>query len=323
MRLLRLFLIFALSLTPFVLGKAHAAENEPRPHSPRLVASVDFLNWTPHMGGLDFAVTEDGSALALGSGQVHSMDFDRDIGIRGLLGYRRQDNWSVNFGFTHFGSEGSSSVTRPSGAGQLFSSFSHPGGPEEAESAAAFASFDYDVFDVYASRAIICNRSIAVNLFGGLRWADVSHEISTRLDGRDFVGGQVNSQSDVNAFGIRFGGDCAWRLGRGWSVFGNTAMGAFYGQFDTHRFETDNNGAQTLVDLRHAYDQAIFNFETALGVGWECRRGVQLNVGYEMNVWTNLGSSLRFGDDIEEASISSLSGDLLLEGLFVRVSKAW
>lgn len=290
--------------------------------SPQIWASFDLLSWTPHMRGLDYAASEDGSALSIGSGRVHSVNYDRDTGFRGHVGVNTTTGWGVGVGYTHFGTEGVDSINRPSGTGQLFSSFSHPGGPQEADVATGSAAFDYDVLDLVATHTIVNRETISVDIFGGLRWADISQEINAHFDGRDFDDGIVNSTTDLNAFGFRFGGQSHWRMHGGWSSFGKISLAALYGQFDSHRFESNFDGAQILVDLNHDYVQPVFNIETAMGVAWTCNTW-QVSGGYEFNAWTNLGDNVRFVDDIEVGSFASLSGDLLLEGFFFRVAKAW
>lgn len=287
-----------------------------------LWGSVDVVSWTPHMRGLDFAATEDGSALSIGVAQIHEADLDRDVGFRTQLGYNTSVGWGIGFGYTHFGTEGTSTVPRPPGAGQLFATYSHPGGPSEANNATSTASLDFNVLDVVARRGIVDAQFVSVTLFGGVRWADIGQELSTQFDGRDFTNGIISSSTDLNAFGLRFGGEAHWRMANGWSAFGNASGAALYGKFDNRRFESNFDGAQVLVDLRDSFVQPVFNLDTALGVAWQ-HNGWQLSGGYELNVWTNFSESLRFVDDIEQGGLTSLSGDLLLEGFFFRIAKTW
>ena len=284
--------------------------------------SVDVINWTPRVRGLDFAITEDGSAFTVGTGQVREVNYDRDTGVRAQFGYGMSDGWGVNFGYTHFEAEGANTVNRPGGTGQLFPTISHPGGPAEADIAIAEVSFDYDVFDILARRTIVNNRHAAFDLFGGFRWADIGQRVGVDLDGRDFTNGNVTSSSDIAAFGLRFGGSGRWRMANWISVFGEVSGGALRANFENHRVETDFAGAQLLVDVEDSYTQATFNFDTSMGVAWQHDRWL-VAAGYEVNVWTNLSENLRFVDDIEQGGLSSMSGDLLLEGFFVRVAKSW
>ena len=293
--------------------------------SPRLFdlwGRVELLNLTPHMRGLDYAASETGSSLVLGSGRSHEVKLDRDMGLRVQLGALFDSGWGIDFGYTHFGSEGRDAVTRPPGTGQLFSTFSHPGGPEESDVASASTSLDYDVFDIAARFGVVKGCAVAVDLFAGLRWADISHELRADYNGRDFVNGVLSNTADVNAFGLRTGTDGRWFLNSKWSGFASTAVAAMYGDFNLHRFESNISGTQIEVDFHDSYTQPIFNIETAIGISY-CLRSVRISGGYELNVWTNLGDSLRFVDDIEEGGLAAMPGDLLLEGFFCRLEKTW
>lgn len=292
-----------------------------RPHA-GFWASADVLYWSPHMRGFDFAVTEDGTAATLGTGSTHEVSFDRTAGFRTQVGYVTQTAWSIDFGYTHFATDGENSVSRPPGVGQLFATYSHPGGPEEAETAAATATFDFDTFDIVARHPIVNRQFIGIDLFGGVRWARINHSIAADYNGRDFIAGVVRDEFDINAFGFRVGGDTHWRMAHGCSLFGRAAVAALYGQIKNQRLETNLNGNQLRVRIDDSYEQPIFNIDTALGLAWTSR-WLQLSSGYEFNAWTNTSDRLRFVDDIEEAGFASVSGDILLEGFFFRVGATW
>lgn len=284
--------------------------------------SVDVLNWTPRTRGLDFAITEDGTARSLGAGEVHEVDLQSDNGFRTNLGYSFSDGWAVSFGYTHFETNGTNTVNHPGGTGQLFPTTSHPIGPIEANVAIGSASLDYDVFDLVARRTVVNSQSAVFDLYGGFRWADVGLDQLVELDGRNFTQGEIVTTSDFDGFGLRFGGTGRWRFARGFSLFGNVSAAAIRANFDNRRVETDLNGARLQVDLRDSYSQATFNFDTSLGVAWQLNSW-SVGAGYEVNVWTNLSESIRFADDIEQGGFSSLSGDLLLDGFFFRVATTW
>lgn len=284
--------------------------------------SVDVLTWTPRTRGLDFAVTEDGSARAVGAGQVHEVNLQSDNGIRTNLGYSFRDGWALSFGFTHFETTGTDTVNHPGGTGQLFPTTSHPIGPVEANVAIGTASLDYDVFDLVASRTVINTPSAVFDLYGGLRWADIGLDRLVELDGRSFTQGEITDTTDFDGLGLRFGGMGRWRFAGGFSLFGNVSAAAIRANFDNHRVETDFGGARLQVDLRDSYTQPTFNFDTSLGVAWQLNSWM-IGAGYEVNVWTNLSESIRFVDDIEQGGFSTLTGDLLLDGFFFRVATTW
>lgn len=285
-------------------------------------ASVDGLIWTPRMRGLDFAISEDGSAFTVGTGDVHEVDLQSDTGLRAMLGYAWQSGWDVGVAYTHFETDGSTTINRPPGTGQLFPTFSHPGGPAEADVAIGTAHLDYNVIDLLAGRNAWNSSCFTLDLFGGFRWMDIGQGVGVRLDGRDFTNGEILSTKEIEGFGLRFGGQGRVLLARGFSVFGNASAAAIRANFDNRRVETDFGGARLLVDLEDAYTQATLNFETSTGFAWNYQSW-SVGAGYELNVWTNITESLRFVDDIEQGGLSSVTGDLLLEGFFFRIAKMW
>ena len=285
-------------------------------------ATADLVYWQAHLRSLDYAASEDGTSLALGAGQTHRVDFDRDAGIRTELGYMTQVGWGLGVSFTGFTTEGDASVVRPAGVGQLFSTLSHPGGPEEADVASATTTFDYKTFDVLARCRLIDERFKGIDLFGGLRWAKIRHNLTAVYDGRDFVNGLVDDQIDIDALGFLFGGQVHWRLARGWSVFGRSSLGAMYGRFDDWRLETNLDGLEQLVDYRDSYQQPMLNFDSRLGLS-KAIGNLQVRAGYDLNIWTSLGDRVLFVDDIEEATFTSSAGDVLLEGFFLQLVHSW
>jgi len=284
--------------------------------------SADLLFWQAHMRSLDFAATEDGTSLAIGAGETHHVDFDRDAGVRVAIGHMTKVGWGVSIGYTNFETSGTGTVARPPGIGQLFSTLSHPGGPEEADTASANNSLDYNVFDLEAQMRAVDRRFATVDLFGGLRWANIDHELNVEYNGRDFVNGRISDQMNVDAFGLFVGGEAHWRMASGWSLFGRSSVAAMYGKIRNTRQETNLNDIEQLVDFEDEYVEAIFNIDTRFGLA-KTTGPVQLRAGYDVNVWTGIGDRIRFSDDIEEAAFSPASGDLLLEGFFFQAAYVW
>lgn len=288
-------------------------------NTPATWAAVDLLVWQPHMRSLDYAATEDGLSLAIGAGETHRVEFDRDAGFRVELGRMTMAGWGVNVTYTNFESSGVGSLDRPAGVGQLFSTLGHPGGPEEADAASASTNLTYNTFDLGVRTNALHRRFQSVDLFGGLRWANIDHELDAVFNGRDYVNGVIADRMEVDAFGLFFGGEASWRMAAGWSIFGRTSIAALYGKMQNTRSETNLNGLEQLVDFNDSYVDPIFNLDARVGLSKDVGR-LQLRAGYDMNIWTGIGDRIRFADDIEEAAFSSASGDLLLEGFFFETS---
>ena len=284
--------------------------------------TADLLMWRAHMRSLDYAATEDGTSLTVGVGENHRVNYDRSAGLRTEVGYMTKVGWGVSVGYTHFSADGANAVSRPPGIGQLFSTISHPGGPEEADQASAFTSLDFRLLEFAGRTTVLDERYRSVDLIAGVRWASIDQELIAEYDGRDFVSGQIVDNMEVDAVGLFVGGETHWRLAKGWSVFGRGALGVLYGRMQNTRLETNLNQFEQLVDFRDEYTEPVFNFDARIGVGKQI--GVMsLRAGYDLNLWTDVGDGFRFTDDIEESTSSTASGDLLLEGAFLQAAINW
>ena len=280
------------------------------------VAKVDYLNWSINRQGLDFAVATDGTAQAVGNGSVRNLDFGQASGVRVGVGYLFASGWDLTGNYTYFRNSTSASAQEPAG-GNLWATRSHPNFNQEAETAAASGSFDYDVFDLEAGYGYRFNESVAIRPFGGLRWANIDQNLNVRYDGRDFTNGVVDNNLTMDGFGFRVGMDGYWHLGHGWSLFGRGAGSVMYGKFRSRLLETDMNGADTIVNVRDNYSQAVPVLETSMGAAWQYE-GFQFAAGYELNNWFDLGNRSMFPDNAHEGAYAPASNSILLNGYFFR-----
>lgn len=282
------------------------------------IAKVDYLNWSVNRQGLDFAVSTDGTALAVGNGSVRNLDFGRDSGVRAGIGYLFSSGWDLTGNYTYFRNSASASATEPAG-GNLWATRSHPNVNQEAETAAATGNFNYDVFDLEAGYGYRFNESIAIRPFGGLRWANIDQNLNVRYDGRDFDNAVVDNNLKMNGFGFRLGMDGYWHLGHGWSLFGRGAGSVMYGRFQSRLLETNFDGADTVVNVTDDYTQAVPVLETSMGTAWQYE-SFQFAAGYELNNWFDLGNRSMFPDNAHEGAYAPGSNSVLLHGFFLRCS---
>jgi len=285
---------------------------------PGWLVSVDYLNWNLYQRGTDFAVTTDDSALAIGSGSVQHLEMDRDSGFRANLGYRLASGWELAAGYTYFHTAATASAVEPAG-GNMWATRSHPNENEEAATADAAGSFNYNVFDVEARSPWQQSCPVALQWFGGLRWADIGQDFQVTYDGVDFDNSVYRTSTSMTGFGLRLGAESQWRWNSNWSLFGSAAGSLVYGRFHTQFLETNVSGADTIVDVRDDYRQAVPVVDAAVGVAWN-RGPVQIRGGYEMANWFNLADRAMFPDNVHEGAYAPSSQDVLLEGLFLRLA---
>ncbi len=279
-------------------------------------ASVEYLNWRLRRRGLDFAITTDVTSLTVGAGDVQNLTFGRDSGVRTGLSYTTTAGWEIGFGYTHFDTQATDSAVEPTG-GNLWATRSHPDGNEEALTADAFGTLDYDLFDLEVRRWFPVNRFAAVQLLGGLRWSDINQGLRYEYNGRDFANGAIDNPVSMQGFGVRLGAAGYWQLPRGFSLFARGAGTLSYGKFQMRLLETNLAGADTIVDVTDEYQQAVPALEAAVGASWRDER-FEFSGGYELTNWFNLADRTMFVDNVHEGAYSPDSMDLLLDGFFVR-----
>lgn len=277
--------------------------------------SAEYLNWQLQRRDLDFAIATDDSALAVGAGSVDKLEFGRDSGLRLGIARRTATGWDLGFTYTYFATSAEASAVEPVG-GNLWATRSHPARNQEAITASASGSFEYNVFDLEAGYTWDSPEA-QLRMFGGPRWAMTDQEFRVDYDGRDFSDAVVTHPVAMNAFGVRLGLAGEWQLGRGFSLFGCGAGSLMSGQFDTETVETNLAGAQTIVSVQDDYREALPVLEAAVGLSWRVRRW-EVASGYEIIDWLNAGDRSVFPNDVHEGLYAPANADLLLEGFFAR-----
>ena len=286
----------------------------------RLTFSADYLNWQIRRRDLDFGIVTDQTALALGAGTLHEIEFGQSSGFRSSVGYAMKDEWQILFSFSHYRAEATALVTAPPGQSYIFATRSHPKFNEEALTASAQANFAMNIFDVELRHSLVAGERAIFDLFGGIRWAENDQLFSIDYDGRDFNAGEIDNSVDISMFGLRMGGEGIWSLPNGFHVFGNAEGSLMYGDYNIFLEETDFNatsGARDiLVSITDSYEQALPAFAAALGIGWD-NEAVKIRIGYEFSAWLNLSDRTVFLDDTHEAVFSKTNHDVMMDGFFL------
>ena len=283
-------------------------------------ADLDVKYWQMRRRDLDYAASSSNTALAIGEGTIHELVFDADSGFQASMGYATEDGWKIGFRYTNFRTDENDSLIRAPGE-TLFSTRSHPKFNEEAITADVDSLFDMNIFDFEVRGPIVLSERASLNVFGGIRWADVDQEFNTVYDGFDFVNGEINNLHSMDAVGLRLGGEGTWTLLKGLYLFGGAETSLMYGSHETSLRETDEiNGVRdVLVNVSDKYQQAITSLSTTVGLGLNAK-DYEFRIGYEFNVWYNLADRLVFLDDTHEAIFSHSNHDVVLDGFFARMS---
>ena len=135
-------------------------------------ADLDVKYWQMRRRDLDYAASSSNTALAIGEGTIHELVFDADSGFQASMGYATEDGWKIGFRYTNFRTDENDSLIRAPGE-TLFSTRSHPKFNEEAITADVDSLFDMNIFDFEVRGPIVLSERASLNVFGGIRWADV------------------------------------------------------------------------------------------------------------------------------------------------------
>lgn len=140
---------------------------------------------------------------------------------------------------------------------------------------------------------------------------------------------QVNEKLDFWGVGIRPGLQTSWQLSSQWSIFGDLALSALWGQFKNTEKEhlvisnlqdTANSGEYDSQQFAGSFHTITPVLEFALGLRWDYKFSdddyrVRLQAGWEEQVWFNQNQFLYTREGY--AIPGSNFGNLVMQGLTV------
>ena len=283
---------------------------------------VELLNWNIKRSDLDFAGSSDQTALAIGHGTIHQIQFDENQGFRGLLAFKTKSDWELGVRYTSYGNDSFSSLDVNDLDGTtIFSTRSHSKVNEEAETAVGYASFYMNSFDFEARKQIVHSDNSTFEVFGGLRWGEFDQVLQVEYDGHDFNQGEIDNKVNSNAFGLFLGGAGSWNLGQSGyyaSFEGNAALLTADKTVSILETELGASDVDVIVDVKNEYDHLLPTAAFRLGAGYRTDK-LDICLSYEITGIFNLADRLVYQDDIHESIFSHSISDVTLEGLTFRL----
>ena len=82
----------------------------------------------------------------------------------------------------------------------------------------------------------------------------------------------------------------------------------------------ETEGTTTIVDVADSYEQVLPVIGTRVGAGYQ-KGPLQIEMGYEMQAWFDLGDRMGFLDDQHLGVFSHSNHNVLLDGYYLRL--AW
>jgi hypothetical protein len=292
-------------------------KNNKRPH---WFMTTDYSHLKMRRNDTDYALSNDGTTRAIGSGNIHELRFDRDDNFRAQIGIILDDGWKLGFKYSNYRTFSSDSVVAPEG-GNIFATRTHPEVNEVAETASSSFLFNSNIFDLELRGNLELSQHASMELYGGFRWAQIDQKMHSDYDGFDFAEGVVEQTNNSNLFGLRIGTLGRYEVAANFYAFGGAEVSLLYGDHKVNLNEFDAVGVPAMiVDIEDDYDQINIVIGSNLGVGWK-HDGFDFRIGYELNLWTNLADRLVFLDDTHEAVFSHTTHDVMFDGFYMRLSQ--
>ena len=284
--------------------------------SPAWIGSIDYLHWKPRREGFDVAFVDPNAGNGIIDGGNRSLELESNSGVRVNFGRQFSSGWDVTFTYTNFYSDDALTATAPAG-GAIWSTRGGRRGTL-ATSVTGAATLDMDDFAVEAGYWFFPYHSVSLRVFGGVRGASFHQRMFVNAQGGALPAGgaQAMQASQVDALGIRFGGESHWYIGENLSLFGRAAGSVLMGDFETAYAETNNTAGLANWNITDAYFQMVPVMEVAAGVNLQ-RGPWSVQAGYELSTW--FGMALE--EDIYRPGRSGRN--LGLDGLFVRFVRAY
>ncbi|MCP5504645.1 MAG: hypothetical protein H7A41_05780 [Chlamydiales bacterium] len=268
--------------------------------------SGEFLYWTVQEGALDYAIRMKGPSWgpshSYAQGDMERAEFDWDPGYRFSLGYYRAPNfWEADFQWTYIHVKGKDQQERPPAEEGRFMTgtwpevFSNP-----IQKATSSIHLHYQMVDLMANRVfhIFDNPHLRLRLTGGLTGVWFHQGWKIRYFDAHENGTQVNNKWRYWGFGFKAGVAFDWFWGKDFYVTGRAITGLTSGHYHNHGKQETNvivqvgdNPSIPIRDLRYKDYRVAFTSQFCLGPSYQksfTNWRMELFLGYEMTIWTNL-----------------------------------
>jgi len=277
--------------------------------------TVDYLHWTMRRRDQDYAISSDPGAIVISGGEVHELEYSGAPGVRTLMGYQGSNGWKVGVGYMMYDTE--SQGTAEDGLGTLYATRSHPDLNRRAGVANASSSYDMYMLDLEVQNTLALGRRAELTLLGSFRWAEVEQGFTVEYNEIDFpVGGVVDSRTETSGFGLRIGANGRCAISERLYLVAGAETSLLHAT--TTMALTETAGATQILDVSDTYSQVLpgLGAHAGGGVQWG---SLQIEMGYEMQAWFDLGDRMSFLDDQHPGIFTHSNHNLLMDGFYLRL----
>ncbi len=286
----------------------------------------EWLYWKTVQEGMQYATSYNIIVGDMAQAHTHSVHFDFNSGFRLQADYKiPYDKWDLMGSYLQFDPEQSASVT-----GSLFPYLLYLGdlniapAPLVVNSASIDWDIHYKTWDLEMGRTFF-TPAFALRPHAGVKEAWIRQNVrlaylGTPLDST--LRSTVALKDKFTGAGIQGGLDSAWRLGAGFSLFGNFTGALLWGSYDLKQTQIIE-GVPDIGWRDHFHAMAPM-VDAKLGLGWRftpCRSRFTFGIrgALEMQYWWNQNIIERFTSATNAISVKT-TYDLAFYGLTLSAS---
>lgn len=257
----------------------------------------DLLYWKTFEDGLDYVYDEQissASPTGLG-GDIKRATYSWQLGFR--VGFKYQmsfDNWTLDGNYGRITPNDFQEILNAENK-QMSSTFQMPSGFALIR-ATSKVRISADFANVLLERLFKVSENVNLSFLSGLSGIWIKRDWETR-----YFDSASNSRVIIPTWhfkgaGIKSGLDFDWKMRKGFSWNGRSAIATIFGNYDTWMRAYDNVDSNK-VENAHLDDfRVVTNLQFQLGPAWQkdfTNAKLKLITNYEMNVWFNLSQTNR------------------------------
>ncbi|NDD58447.1 MAG: hypothetical protein EBZ47_04235 [Chlamydiae bacterium] len=298
-------------------------------HGADLCITGDLLIWQSHVNGLGYGV-KSASSSNLSTSQTKEMHFNWDPGFRVGLGYNLpHDGWDLHAYYTNFYNKATGTTNSfnqsylyPVANDPYFYVYSNP------SSIQGKWQLNLNMIDLEMGREFFVSKWLILRPFLGLRNAWIHQRFFSNTNhlylssNNNFYDYHFEAKSKYWGIGLRPGLDTQWGLGKGFSVYGNSAFSILYGFFQMQQKQYNEAANLDYIEYMNNYHSmriARAIAETELGLRWEtmfakdqCHFSIQ--VAWENMIFFGQNDFDRFVSSSQPGVYVANQGDLTIQG---------
>lgn len=288
-----------------------------------MFATVDALYWTPKERGPAYAIRNATStAFPAPGAKSASISTDWSWGFCLGLGYVvGHDGWDLYANWTRFHQKDRSHNTTVPVGGSFYPLVTVPA-YEGTYATTALAEWElgFDTVDLELGRDFFVSKWLSLRPHIGAKGAWIHQHLHVDFSGGNLglpAGDAIDGvlRSKFNGVGLCIGLNSDWRLGYGFSFYGDVAVALLYGRLKNSELDIDLFSGSTLQTQENAFHVSRAETDLALGLRWEhvfsknhfllsFQFGWEQLIVFGVNGFTNIA-----------AVLSAEPGSLTLQGL--------